>query len=56
MWKEDTRQQYQDLCAIDGHMVLASEHCSYVNAWQEGAILSSLSVIERLHQRVVAGR
>jgi monoamine oxidase len=26
-----------------------------VNAWQEGAILSSLSAIGRLHQRVIAG-
>jgi monoamine oxidase len=56
MWKDDTRQQYyKDLCAIDGRTVLAGEHCSFVNAWQEGAILSSLSAIGRLHQRVIAG-
>jgi monoamine oxidase len=56
MWNEDTRRQhYQNLCAIDGRTVLAGEHCSYVNAWQEGAILSSLSAIDRLHERVIAG-
>jgi monoamine oxidase len=56
MWKEDTRQQhYKNICAIDGRTVLAGEHCSYVNAWQEGAILSSLSAIDRLHKRVISG-
>lgn len=56
MWKEDTRREhYKNLCAIDGRVVLAGEHCSYVNAWQEGAILSSLSAIERLHKRAVGG-
>lgn len=56
MWKDDTRKDhYKNLCAIDGRTVLAGEHCSYVNAWQEGAILSSLSAIDRLHKRVVSG-
>jgi monoamine oxidase len=56
MWKDDTRKDhYKNLCAIDGRTVLAGEHCSYVNAWQEGAILSSLDAITRLHKRVVAG-
>jgi monoamine oxidase len=55
MWKSDTRRDhYKNLCAIDGRTVLAGEHCSYVNAWQEGAILSSLSAITRLHERVLA--
>ncbi len=54
--EEDTRREhYKNLCAIDGRVVLAGEHCSYVNAWQEGAILSSLSAIERLHKRAVGG-
>ncbi len=56
MWKTDTRKKYyKTLCAIDGRTVLAGEHCSYVNAWQEGAILSALSAITRLHARVVNG-
>ena len=55
MWKSDTRRQfYKDLCEIDGRTVLAGEHCSYVNAWQEGAVLSSLDAIPRLHQRICA--
>ena len=39
---------------IDGRIVLAGEHASYIPAWQEGAILSALDAIERLHKRVVA--
>jgi monoamine oxidase len=56
LWNAATRKtHYQNLCAIDGRIVLAGEHASYVNAWQEGAILSSLDAITRLHRRVVAG-
>jgi monoamine oxidase len=29
--------------------VLAGEHLSYLPAWQEGAILSSLDAIQQLH-------
>ena len=39
---------------IDGRIVLAGEHASRLPAWQEGAILSSLDAITRLHQRVLA--
>ena len=46
-------QHYKNLCAIDGRLVLAGEHASYIPAWQEGAILSSLDAITRLHRRVV---
>jgi monoamine oxidase len=52
-WTEITRaQHYNDLCQIDGRIVLAGEHASYIPAWQEGAILSALDAIERLHLRV----
>jgi monoamine oxidase len=34
--------------------VLAGEHASYIPAWMEGAILSSLDAISRLHKRVLA--
>ena len=47
------REHYDDLCQIDGRIVLAGEHASYIPAWQEGAILSSLDAITRLHDRVV---
>ena len=52
---EDLRaQHYDNLCEIDGRIVLAGEHASRLPAWQEGAILSSLDAIARLHQRVLA--
>lgn len=54
-WTEEKRaQHYDNLAAMDGRIVLAGEHVSYLPAWQEGAILSSLNAIERLHQRAVA--
>jgi monoamine oxidase len=53
-WTDETRaQHYDSLCQIDGRIVLAGEHASYIPAWQEGAILSSLDAITRLHERVV---
>jgi monoamine oxidase len=55
-WTEEERKQhYQQLCQIDGRIVLAGEHASYLPAWQEGAILSSLDAIARLHKRVLQG-
>jgi monoamine oxidase len=53
-WTEETRaEHYNDLCQIDGRIVLAGEHASYIPAWQEGAVLSALDAITRLHDRVV---
>jgi monoamine oxidase len=53
-WGEETRREhYKNLCAFDGRIGLAGEHVSYLPAWQEGAILSALDAITRLHQRVV---
>jgi monoamine oxidase len=53
-WSDAGRaQHYRNLCQIDGRIVLAGEHVSNLPAWQEGAILSSLDAIERLHDRVV---
>jgi monoamine oxidase len=55
MWTDDTRSaHYNNLCAIDGRIVLAGEHASYIPAWQEGAVLSSLDAISRLHAKIVA--
>ena len=54
-WTEELRaRHYQNLCAFDGRIVLAGEHASRLPAWQEGAVLSSLDAIRRLHQRVMA--
>jgi monoamine oxidase len=56
MWTEQARAaHYETLCAIDGRIVLAGEHASYLPAWQEGALLSGLDAIDRLHRRVVSG-
>jgi monoamine oxidase len=53
-WSEEARaQHYRNLCRIDGRIVLAGEHASALPAWQEGAILSALDAIARLHERVV---
>ncbi len=53
-WTDAARKEhYDNLCRIDGRIVLAGEHASYIPAWQEGAILSSLDAIGRLHRRVV---
>jgi monoamine oxidase len=54
-WTDETRAaHYDDLCQIDGRVVLAGEHASYLPAWQEGAVLSALDAITRLHRRVIA--
>ena len=51
-WNEDTRKEhYQTLVAVDDRIVLAGEHASYIGCWMEGALLSSLDAITRLHQR-----
>jgi monoamine oxidase len=53
-WTEQARaEHYDDLCQIDGRIMLAGEHASYIPAWQEGAILSALDAITRLHDRVL---
>ena len=48
------REHYRNLCEIDGRIVLAGEHASELPAWQEGAVLSALDAIGRLHRRIVA--
>jgi monoamine oxidase len=54
-WSDDARaRHYKNLCAIDGRIVLAGEHASSIPAWQEGAVLSSLDAIKRLHAKIVA--
>ena len=54
-WTDETRRaHYANLCQIDGRIVLAGEHASYIPAWQEGAILSALDAVTRLHKRIVA--
>jgi monoamine oxidase len=53
-WNEETRKEhYQTLVAVDDRIVLAGEHASYVGCWMEGALLSSLDAITRLHKRAL---
>jgi len=52
MWSEEARRMhYKTLTTMDGRIVIAGEHASYVGCWQEGALLSSLAAITQLHQR-----
>lgn len=54
-WTDEMRKEhYNNLAQIDGRIVLAGEHISYLTGWQEGAILSSLDAVKRLHKRVLA--
>ncbi len=53
-WTEETRKEhYQTLVSMDDRIVLAGEHASYVGCWMEGALLSSLDAISRLHKRAL---
>ena len=55
-WTQAARAEHYDaLCGLDGRIMLAGEHASYIPAWQEGAVLSALDAITRLHARVLAG-
>ncbi|MFP3977555.1 flavin monoamine oxidase family protein [Marinobacter sp. KMM 10035] len=57
LWTPETRKaHYKNLCEIDGRIVLAGEHASYIPAWMEGAILSSLDAIKRLHQHALQSK
>jgi len=54
VWTEETRKQhYKDAASFDGRTLMAGEHISYIPAWQEGAVLSALDAITRLHARVM---
>jgi monoamine oxidase len=53
-WTDETRAtHYANLCALDGRIVLAGEHASYLGGWQEGAVTSATDAILRIHQRVM---
>jgi monoamine oxidase len=55
LWTEATRaEHYDNLCQLDGRIVLAGEHASCLPAWQEGAVTSALDAIGRLHRRALA--
>ncbi|MBK9251670.1 MAG: flavin monoamine oxidase family protein [Proteobacteria bacterium] len=54
VWNDEARaEHYDNLCALDGRIVLAGEHASFMGGWQEGSVTSALDAIGRIHQRVV---
>jgi monoamine oxidase len=54
-WTDEMRDKhYNNMCALDGRIVLAGEHASRIPAWQEGAVTSALDAITRLHKRVMS--
>jgi monoamine oxidase len=54
-WSPKLRAEHlRNLAQIDGRIVLAGDHVSELAGWQEGAILSALDAITRLHKRAVA--
>lgn len=55
LWTEEKRaEHYENLCQVDGRLVLAGEHASNLPAWQEGAISSAHDAIKRLHQKALS--
>lgn len=55
IWTEESRaEHYRNLCEMDGRILLAGEHASYIGGWQEGGITSALDAISRLHKHVIA--
>ncbi len=50
-----SRDGYEAACKVDRRLVCAGEHLSYLPGWQEGAILSSLDAVKRLHERAIKG-
>lgn len=49
----DRDADYMDATKMDGRTLMAGEHISYLPAWQEGAVLSALDAIKRLHNVVI---
>ena len=54
-WKPEQRAtDYAQLGKPDGRVYFAGEHMSYINAWQEGAVLSAHEAMGQLAKRVAA--
>jgi monoamine oxidase len=53
-WTDAAREQhYDNLCALDGRIVLAGEHASRLPTWQEGSVVSATDAILRLHAKAM---
>jgi monoamine oxidase len=56
-WPEEARQgAYRTLLKGDGPFRFCGEHMSYVNGWQEGAVLSAHDVIAEIAREIAARR
>ena len=52
-WSRDARAKYYDpLLKGDGPFLFAGEHLSYVNGWQEGAVLSAHYALRQIAARM----
>ncbi|MGH9481994.1 MAG: flavin monoamine oxidase family protein, partial [Terriglobales bacterium] len=49
-----TNPGYETLIQPDGPFYFAGDHCSHINAWQEGAALSALRAVKLIGDRVKA--
>ena len=55
LWTSETREKYfKTVSTMDGRVVMAGEHISYIPAWQEGAILSALEAIRQVNDHASA--
>ena len=54
IWRNQ-EEYYPIATQMDQRTLMAGEHISYLPGWQEGAILSALNAIERLHKHVIGG-
>lgn len=52
-WR-DMEENYADATKMDQRTLMAGEHMSHLPAWQEGAVLSALDAIQRLHKHVTS--
>ena len=51
LYSDSTREQYYPtLSALHDRFILAGEHISYWNAWQEGALLAGVTAVDMIHQ------
>lgn len=54
-WTPESRAEHYDtMVTLDGRIVLAGEHASYIGGWMEGSMLSALDAIQQVHVRAQA--
>ncbi|WP_345459096.1 flavin monoamine oxidase family protein [Deinococcus carri] len=56
LYTDETRKtDYPVLCARHNRLMLAGEHTSYWNGWQEGALLAAITAVEEMHKFAMQG-